>query len=89
MDEEIRAWISTSIEEIHKELEELKWQKYLPLLPGKLFTGEGDPRSGILLTLSWLLTDLFDCNWEGFTVKEVVQILRDIADVIENCSGPF
>lgn len=86
MDGEIREWISGSIEEIRKGLEELEWQKYLPPLPNKLFTGQDDPRSGISLTLSWLLTDLFDNNWEGLTAKELVQILRDIADGIEDCS---
>ena len=88
MDEEIRGWIHCNMEEIRKGLEELGWQKYLPLLPNKLLSGEGDPRSRILLTLSWLLADLFDNNWEGITAKEVVQILRDMADAIETCTRP-
>jgi len=88
MDEEIGEWIHCNMEEIRKGLEELRWQEYLPPLPNKL-SSAGDPRSGILLTLSWLLTDLFDSDWEEITAREVVQILRNIADAIENCTEPF
>ena len=89
MDEDLQEAISCWIEEIRKALEEMKWQKYLMLLPNRFGAVEADPRNLILLYLSWLLTDLGDGNWEGVTAKEVVQILRDIADAIENCTEPF
>lgn len=63
MDEEFWESIKCSMEEMQKGLEELEWHMYLPLLSEKLSIG--DPRSGILLALSWLLSDLFDNNWGG------------------------
>ena len=73
-----------NMKEIRKELEELKGQKYLPLLPNKLSWPVNDPRSGILDTLSLILLDYVEV-----TAKEMVQILRDIADAIEKCTEPF
>lgn len=84
MDEEVGGWIHYNMEEIRKALEELRWQKYLPLLPNKLSWPVNDPRGGILGTLSVILLD-----FEEVTAKEVVQILRDIADAIEKCTEPF
>lgn len=88
MDGETLDWIRCSMEEIGKGIEELKWQKYLTLLPDTFLRDEADPRSGILLSLSWLLTDLLDGNWEGFTPSKMAEILRDIADAIMNSAEP-
>ena len=86
MDKETSDWIDCSMGEIAKCIEELKWQKYLMLLPNKFSAVEADPRNLILLYLSWLLTDLFDAHWGGFTPLEVAQIVRDIADAITRCT---
>jgi hypothetical protein len=85
MDDDIEERIRGSFEQIQKGLDELKWQQYLPLLPHKLLSA-GDPRNRILLPLGWLLSDLPDIYWGGFTAKEVVQVLRDIADAISDCT---
>ena len=88
-DVEPQKWISSSIEEIQRCIEDMKWQKLLTLFPDEFGVVEGgDPRSKVLLTLSWLLTDLFDTNWARFTPIDVVQILRDIADAITNVTKP-
>ena len=72
--------------QIDKEKEELEWRQLLPL-PNR-FLGYKDPRSGILLYLSWLLTDLYDWNWPRFTPMQLARFLRDLADSIESSTNP-
>ena len=83
MSESIRC----SMEEIQKCIEEMEWQPLLTLFPNEFGAVEGgDPRSQVLLYLSWLLTDLFDAHWGDFTPLEIAKLLRDIADAITDCT---
>jgi len=87
MDNEIIEHVASNKQAMGKELEELKRQKYLPLLPNTFLEIPGDPRSTVLLTLSWLLNDLYDCNWYGFTPLGVAKMLREISEAIINSSA--
>ncbi len=73
---------------IRCELDELNWQALLSPLPNGMSISD-DPRSGILLNLSYLLVDGFDTSWVVLTAREAVQILRGIADAIETCTKRF
>ena len=81
--------IRWSMEEIQKRIEEMEWQPLLAPFPNEFGAVEGgDPRSEVMLRLSWLLTDLFDVHWAGFTPLEMAKTLRDIADAITHGTEP-
>lgn len=83
--DEAQEWVRFSLSEIKNAKEELEWQHLMPL--PNTFLGYKDPRSGILLHLSWLLTDLYDWNWQGFTPMELARALRDISNTIESSTN--
>ena len=86
MDDQIIETINDTMEAINRDLEELKWQKYLMMLP-EFLEGQGDTRGSILLYLSYLLADTCDYNWGGITPIEMAEFLRDISDAILNITA--
>lgn len=79
--ERVNSWVT----EIRKQLDELFWQSHLELLPNEFLR---DQRSVVLVYLSYLLEDLNDISWLGFTPREIANLLRDISDAIEKATQP-
>ena len=72
------------IEEIKKNLEELRWQKYMSVLPNKFEVpiGNNDAPREVLLYFAYLIYDTYDYGYLGYTPREMAQMLRDISVAI-------
>lgn len=77
MKKETSAWV----EEINKKLDECWWDRNLGLSPDRL--EDDDPRTGPLMYLGWLLSDLPDLGWDGWGAGEMAKLLRKIADCLD------
>lgn len=77
MDTEKLTWIECSMKEIRKALWEMEWEKQFGL--------RQDRCSTVILYLSWLLTDWFDCQG-SFSPRQLAELLKEVADTILDCT---
>jgi len=83
MDRELLDDINSWMEYINDQKEGLKWQKYLTPLPDRFFNE--DPRGTILISLSWLLSDMNDCRWP-YPPRRIAELLNKIGEAISDCT---